>query len=376
MTKHVKPADYPPPVDQATEFVTKPSDPEDERIEVGIAIVGGGPAGLACAIKVMQLLENDPELLESLGEVPVAVIEKGKTCGAHLLSGANMRPSAMQELFPDLDPSEWPVYGEVKKDATYLLSKHKAVKLVPNPPPMRNHGNYVTSVSELGRWLAEKAEEMGVYVLSETTAQKLLVEDGKVVGIRTGDRGQDREGNPMPNFEPGSDVIAKATVIAEGTVGHLTMAALDFFGMHPKSPQRWEIGVKEVWEVPKPLDGVIHTMGYPLRKGAKYNEFGGSFIYPMGGVHRAGDRSRLHRRHALVPRPAAGAQAAPVHQEDPRRWQACRLGRQDDPLGWLLVDPQQADRPRHDPHRRRGRPVQHLCAERRPLRDALGHVRG
>jgi electron-transferring-flavoprotein dehydrogenase len=282
MTKHVKPADYPPPLDQAKEFVTKPTDPEDERIEVGIAIVGGGPAGLACAIKVMQLLEDKPELLESLGEVPVAVIEKGKTPGAHLLSGANMRPSALEELFPDLDRSEWPTYGEVKKDATYLLSKKKAIKLVPNPPPMKNHGNYVISVSELGRWLTEKAEAMGVYVLSETTAQKLLVEDGKVVGVRTGDRGQDREGNPMSNFEPGTDVIAKATVVAEGTLQHLTMAALDFFDMHPKSPQRWEIGVKEVWEVEKPLGGVIHTMGYPLRKGARFNEFGGSFIYPMG----------------------------------------------------------------------------------------------
>lgn len=282
MTKHVMPADYPPPVDQAKEFVTTPTDPEDERIEVGIAIVGGGPAGLACAIKLMQLLENEPELLESLGEVPVAVIEKGKTPGAHLLSGANMRPSAMQELFPDLDPSEWPVYGEVKKDATYMLTKTKHAKLVPNPPNFKNHGNYVTSVAELGRWLAEKAEAMGVYVLSETTAQKLLVDDGSVVGVRTGDRGQDREGNPMPNFEPGSDVVAKATVIAEGTIGHLGLAAIDFFEMHPKSPQRWELGVKEVWEVPKPLDRVIHTMGWPLRMGAKYNEFGGSFIYPMG----------------------------------------------------------------------------------------------
>ncbi len=282
MTRHVKPADYPPPVDSAKEFVTNPTDPEDERIEVGIAIVGGGPAGLACAIKLMQLLENEPELLESLGEVPVAVIEKGKTAGAHLLSGANMRPSAMRELFPDLDPSEWPVYGEVTKDATYMLTKTKHAKLVPTPPNFKNHGNYVTSVAELGRWLAEKAEAMGVYVLGETTAQKLLVEEGNVVGVRTGDHGQDREGNPMPNFEPGTDVVAKATVIAEGTIGHLTMAALDFFEMHPKNPQSWELGVKEVWEVPKPLDRVIHTMGYPLRMGARYNEFGGSFIYPMG----------------------------------------------------------------------------------------------
>lgn len=280
--KGVKPSDFPPPVNQVEEFIGKPTDPEDERIEVGVAIVGGGPAGLAAAIKLMQLLENDPELAESLGEVPVAVIEKGKTCGAHALSGANMRPSAMRELFPDLDPSEWPVYGEVKKDATYMLTKRNKIKLVPPPPNFKNHGNYVTSVAELSRFLAEKAEEMGVYVLSETNAMKLLVEEGKVVGVRTGDKGQDREGKPMSNFEPGVDVVAKATIVAEGTLGHLTLAAQEFFDIAPEQPQRWELGVKEVWEVPKPLDSVIHTMGWPLRKGAKYNEFGGSFIYPMG----------------------------------------------------------------------------------------------
>lgn len=278
----VKPSDFPPPVDQVNEFIGTPTDPEDERIEVGVAIVGGGPAGLAAAIKIMQILENEPELAESLGEVPVAVIEKGKVCGAHTLSGANMRPSAMRELFPDLDPSDWPVYGEVKKDATYLLTKNRAVKLVPPPPNFKNHGNYVTSVAELSRFLAEKAEEMGVYVLTETNAMKLLVEEGTVVGVRTGDKGQDREGKPMSNFEPGVDVVAKATIIAEGTLGHLTLAAQEFFDIGPEQPQRWELGVKEVWEVEKPLDSVIHTMGWPLRKGAKYNEFGGSFIYPMG----------------------------------------------------------------------------------------------
>jgi electron-transferring-flavoprotein dehydrogenase len=278
----VKPSDYPPPVDQVAEYVGAPTDPEDERIEVGIAIVGGGPAGLAAAIKIMQILEKDPELLESLGEVPVAVIEKGKACGAHTLSGANMRPSAMRELFPDLPESEWPVYGEVHKDSTYLLTKKRKIKLMPPPPNFKNHGNFVTSVAELSRWLAEKAEEMGVYVLTETAAMKLLVEEGKVVGVRTGDRGQDREGNPMGNFEPGVDVVAKATIIAEGTIGHLTMAAQEFFDIAPEQPQRYELGVKEVWEVKEPLDQVIHTMGWPLRKGARYNEFGGSFIYPMG----------------------------------------------------------------------------------------------
>jgi electron-transferring-flavoprotein dehydrogenase len=278
----VKPSDYPAPVDQVNEFVTVPTDPEDERIEVGIAIVGGGPAGLAAAIKIMQILEKDPELLESLGEVPVAVIEKGKTAGAHTLSGANMRPSAMRELFPDLEPEDWPTYGEVTKDSTYLLTKKRKIKLMPPPPNFNNHGNYVTSVAELSRFLAEKAEEMGVYVLAETNAVKLLVEEGTVVGVRTGDKGQDRDGKPLGNFEPGVDVVAKATIIAEGTVRHLTMAAEEFFDIAPEQPQRYELGVKEVWEVPKPLNQVIHTMGWPLRKSPRFNEFGGAFIYPMG----------------------------------------------------------------------------------------------
>ena len=277
----VAPSEFPPPFDPA-EAIGPPTDAEEDRIEVGVAIVGGGPAGLACANKLMQLLENEPELTEKLGEVPVAVIEKGKVAGAHLLSGANMKPSAMEELFPDLDKSEWPVYQEVTKDAVYLLTKKAALPLKPMPPNFRNHGNYVTSVSKLGRFLAGKAEEAGVYILTETAATKLLVSDRVVRGVRSGDRGRGKEGEELANFEPGSDVVARATVLAEGTIGHLTYAAYDYFDMHGADPMRWELGVKEVWEVKEPLDRVIHTMGWPLRKSPRFNEFGGSFIYPMG----------------------------------------------------------------------------------------------
>jgi electron-transferring-flavoprotein dehydrogenase len=276
------PVEFPPPVDSAKEFIGPPTDPEDERIEVGVAIVGGGPAGLACAIRFSQLLAEDEALAERLGEVPVALVEKGKGPGSHLLSGAMMRPSAMRKLFPDLPESEWPTYGTVEKDRAYLLTRRRAFPLKPVPPPFRNHGNHVTSIAQLGRWLAEKAEEAGVYVLGETAAAKLLVEDGRVVGVRSGDKGRGRDGQELSNFEPGADLVAQATVLAEGTQGHLTGAAIRHFELGSEDPQQWELGVKEVWEVKQPLDRVIHTAGWPLRFPAKYREFGGSFIYPMG----------------------------------------------------------------------------------------------
>jgi electron-transferring-flavoprotein dehydrogenase len=271
-------------VDPQREFVKRSLDPEDERIEVGVAIVGGGPGGLACANRLLQLLADEPELTERLGEVPVAMIEKGKVCGAHNLSGAMMRPSGLRDLFPDLDPKDWPTYGQVEKDSVYwVLSPSVALPLKPTPPPFRNHGNYMVSVSELSRWMAEKAEEAGAYILTETAAAQLLVKDGVVRGIRSGDKGRGKEGEQLSNFEPGSDVTAQATVLAEGTWGHLTGTAIGEFDLAVnREPQVWSLGVKEVWKVPRALDRVIHTLGWPLRYGAQYREFGGSWIYPMG----------------------------------------------------------------------------------------------
>jgi electron-transferring-flavoprotein dehydrogenase len=276
-----KPSDLPPPFSWR-EVVGPPTDPEDERIGVGVAIVGAGPAGLACAIRLGQLLEESPETAERLGEVPVVVLEKGKQPGSHLLSGAVVNPRSLRTLFQDRKRiDEMPFFGPVQGEAVYFLTRHNALR-IPAPPTMKNHHNFVASLSQLGRWLAEQAEDAGATILPETSATKLLVTDGRVRGIRTGDRGRGREGEELGNFEPGSDVVARVTVLCEGTQGHLTGAAIQAFGLEGDNPQVWALGVKEVWRVARPLDRVIHTMGWPLRASARYREFGGSFIYPMG----------------------------------------------------------------------------------------------
>jgi electron-transferring-flavoprotein dehydrogenase len=274
-----RPADFPPPFDPA-EFVAEPTDPPDERIEVGALIVGAGPAGLAAAIRLGQLLEERPDLRDRLGEAPVAVLEKGKGPGAHLLSGAIVNPRALRQLFPRMHTVDMPFFGPVVREGLYYLTPKRAVR-IPAPPTMWNHGNYVASVCELGGWLAERAEELGVTIVSETAAEKLLVSGTRVVGVRTGDKGRGRDGQELGGFTPGSDMTARVTILAEGTQGHLTGVALDRFGLQTR-PQVWALGVKEVWEVERPLDRVIHTMGWPLRGARKYREFGGSFIYPMG----------------------------------------------------------------------------------------------
>jgi electron-transferring-flavoprotein dehydrogenase len=276
-----RPADFPPPF-RAADYVTAPSDPEDERIEVGVLIVGAGPAGLACAIRLGQLLETAPEIRERLGEVPVAVLDKGKQAGSHLLSGAVVNPRALRRLFKGRKRiEEMPFYGPVEHESVYFLTRGQTYR-IPTPPTMKNEGNYIASLSELGRWLAQEAEAGGAMILPETSAEKLLAADGRVRGVRTGDKGRGRDGQELGNFEPGADVVARVTVLAEGTQGHLTGVALDRFGLSGENPQVWALGVKEVWKIAKPLDRVIHTLGWPLRAGAKYREFGGSFIYPMG----------------------------------------------------------------------------------------------
>jgi electron-transferring-flavoprotein dehydrogenase len=283
----VSPAAYPPPVDSPNEFIKRELDAEDERIDVGVAIVGGGTAGLATANRLLQLLQDDPETMERLGEVPVAVIEKAKVCGGHNLSGAVVRPGPLQELYPEYTREQWReagwAFGEVKKEAVYMTPTSKIALRIPPPPPFKNHGNEVVSVSALARWQQALAEEGGAYVLTETSATQLLVEDGVVRGVRTGDKGRGKDGEPLGNFEPGTDVTARHTVLAEGCWGSLTGAAIREFNLADnREPQVWELGVKEVWKVPKPLDRLIHTIGpWPLKIGAKYGQIGGTWIYPM-----------------------------------------------------------------------------------------------
>ncbi|HXD63344.1 MAG TPA: electron-transfer flavoprotein:ubiquinone oxidoreductase [Solirubrobacteraceae bacterium] len=287
---HYAPSEFPPPVDSVKEFVKRELDSEEERIDVGVAIVGGGTAGLACANRLLQLLAEDEALTERLGEVPVAVIEKAKTCGGHNLSGAVMRPGPLQELFPDLSREDWRkerfAFGEVTKESVYMLPSAKTKVSVPIPfvPNFKNHGNEVVSVAALARYQAQQAEEAGAYILTETSATQLIVEDGAVVGVRSGDKGRGKDGEPLGNFEPGTDIKARVTVLAEGCWGHLTGAAIKEFDLGDgREPQVWELGVKEVWKVKKPLDRVIHTFSqpWPMKVSPKYGQLGGTWIYPM-----------------------------------------------------------------------------------------------
>ncbi len=276
----ITPHDFPPPI-KPNEFISPVTSPSDKQLPVGVLFVGGGPASLAGAIRLSQLLNEAPEVKQTLGDFPVVIAEKGKYVGAHLLSGAIINPIAFRKLFPDLKDSDFPFYGPVSKEAVYFLTKKNALR-IPTPPTMKNHGNFSAALSKVGVWLGKKAEELGVTILTETSAVKLLVENEKVLGVRSGDKGRDQQGNPMSNFEEGSDIIAQVTVLGEGTQGHLTQAAIEHFQNEGSNPQIYALGVKEVWEVAKPLDRVIHTMGWPLKLSRKYHEFGGTFAYPFG----------------------------------------------------------------------------------------------
>lgn len=241
--------------------------PGEEAIELDVLVVGAGPAGLACAIK---LAREAPDL-------QIGVLEKAASLGEHILSGAVVNPVAIQALFPDIPLDEMPFRQVVEAESVYFLTEQSA-RRIPTPPTMRNHGNRVASLCELVRWMGEQAEALGVNLLPGFPAESLLVEGERVIGVRTAAGGLNRDGTPGDGYQEPTDLTARVVVLAEGTRGPLGQAWREWRGVGSANPQIFALGVKEVWEVARPLDRVIHTLGWPLPRDA----FGGSWCYPMG----------------------------------------------------------------------------------------------
>jgi electron-transferring-flavoprotein dehydrogenase len=262
---------------------------ERESIEMDVLFVGAGPASLSGALHLARLVAEHNEAVakgtrqgKSLGEIQIAVIEKGATVGAHILSGAVMDPKALKELIPDFIEQGAPVESPVKEDYFLYLTKTRAIKSPITPPPLKNHGYYIVSLNKLTAWLGEKCEEAGVNIFPEFPGAEMLYDESdRVVGVRTGDKGIDKEGKRKSNFEPGVDILAKVTVLGEGPRGSLTKQLTQRLGLNDgREPQVYSIGVKELWELPDdryPAGRVTHTLGYP----SDSNTYGGGWIYGM-----------------------------------------------------------------------------------------------
>lgn len=263
-----------------------------EIMDVDVLFVGGGIASLSGALHLSNLIKENEEKkaggeeVKSLGEVMIAVLEKAAFPGSHGISGAVMDPGPLKELIPDFTEKEAPLEGEVKKESVYFLTKNCKIKLPFNMlpsvlNPLDNHGNYVVSLSRLNEWLAGLVEANGVDIFPGFAGTEVLYEGERVIGVRTGDKGIGADGDKKSNFEPGIDLHSKVTVFGEGSRGNLTKSLLERFNLdEDKNPPGFEVGVKEVWEIPEGViqaGEIIHTMGYPLERGT----FGGGFIYGM-----------------------------------------------------------------------------------------------
>jgi electron-transferring-flavoprotein dehydrogenase len=258
-----------------------------EVMDVDVLFVGGGIACLSGALHLSNLIAGHNQRVENtgegkaLGELMIAVLEKGAYIGAHGISGAVMNPIALKELIPDFLEKGAPLEGEVKREQVLFLTEAGRFKFPITPPPLNNHGHYVVSLSRLTEWMGKMLEEKGVYMFPGFAGAEVLYEGDRVIGVRAGDKGIDADGSKKSNYEPGIDLHAKVTVFGEGSRGSLTKHLIKKFNLDQgKNPQSYVVGVKEIWEIPEgriqPGD-VAHTMGYPL----KSNTYGGGFIYGM-----------------------------------------------------------------------------------------------
>jgi len=249
---------------------------ERETLEVDILIVGGGPAGMSAALRLAQLQK------ERGGEpLAIAVLEKARETGAHMLSGAVLDPRALKDLVPDFEQRGAPLGSQVHHDHVYFLTRGSKTAFPITPPPLKNHGNYIISLNRFVKWLGGLVEAEGIDVFTGFSAAEVLYDGNRVVGVRTGDRGIGRHGEVKSTFEPGVDIRARVTILGDGVRGNLTKALVRRLGLDDgRLPQLYALGIKELWEVPKgrvASGTVIHTLGYPLRR----QEFGGGFIYAL-----------------------------------------------------------------------------------------------